>query len=318
MRKAIKKLPKKTTKPRKPVIAPVRDLNRPEYFFNRELSWLEFNQRVLEEAQDATNPLLERLKFLSIVASNLDEFFEVRVAGLQQQAEARPTVTEADGLNAEQTLDAIAPRVAQMVRDQYRCYRDEIVPGLAAHGIELQTINDLNEAGRAWAADYFQREVFPILTPLAVDPAHPFPQLLNKSLNLAVALSVPDSPGAIAGLRAAKKSEAQDEHEATRFGVVQVPRALPRLIAVPATASEPGRKTYVFLSSIISEYIDELFPGLCVEGCYAFRLTRNSELYLDEDEADNLLEAMQTQVATATTRRWRAPGSAAWLRPGHY
>lgn len=303
--KPVKKLPKKTTKQvGQKAVAPIRDLNRPEYFINRELSWLEFNQRVLEEAQDATNPLLERLKFLSIVASNLDEFFEVRVAGLQQQAEARPTVVEADGLNAQQTLDAIAPRVDRMVRDQYRCYGDEIVPGLAAHGIKLQTINDLNEAGRAWAKDYFRREVFPILTPLAIDPAHPFPQLLNKSLNLAVALSVPNTPGAIAGLRATATPEDSAAHEATRFGVVQVPRALPRLVAVPPAASEPGRKTYVFLSSIISEYIDELFPGLYVEGCYAFRLTRNSELYLDEDEADNLLEAMQTQLQ----RRRRGDG----------
>ncbi|MBV9867141.1 MAG: polyphosphate kinase 1 [Abitibacteriaceae bacterium] len=286
-KKPVKKTPKKSLRQ---TVQAVRDLDRPEYFINRELSWLEFNQRVLEEAQDATNPLLERLKFLSIVASNLDEFFEVRVAGLQQQAETRPNVAEEDGLTAQQTLDAIAIRVQRMVRDQYQCYNREIVPGLTAEGIDLLTINDLSEPGQQWAADYFRREVFPVLTPLAIDPAHPFPQLLNKSLNLAVALSIPDTPGAMNGLRY------DEQHEATRFGVVQVPRALPRLVAVPAAIAPAQRKIYVFLSSIISEFIGDLFPGLCVEGCYAFRVTRNSELYLDEDEADNLLEAMQMQL----------------------
>ncbi len=268
----------------------VRDLDLPELFFNRELSWLEFNQRVLEEAQDAANPVLERLKFLAIVSSNLDEFFEIRVAGLQQQAETHPGRTEPDGMTPLQTLDAIAARVVRLTEDQYRCYREHIVPGLAQHGIDLHTVADLNAKGRAWAANYFAREVFPVLTPLAIDPAHPFPQLLNKSLNLAVALSIPDTPGAFDGLRS------DDSHEDTRFGVVQVPRVLPRLVALPPDIAPPGRRVYVFLSSIISEHIGQLFPGLAVEGCYAFRVTRNSELYFDEDEADNLLEAMRDLV----------------------
>lgn len=268
----------------------VRNLDRPEFYMNRELSWLEFNQRVLEEAQDPTNPLLERLKFLTIVSSNLDEFFEIRVAGLQQQAETNPQRCDADGLTAAQVLTAIAERSRRLVADQYACYTRDLVPGLAAEGIHLSTIQDLDDAGKAWAADYFEREIFPVLTPLAIDPAHPFPQLLNKSLNLAVVLNVPDTPGHIDGMR-------HDEHHMERrFGVVQVPRVLPRLVTPPPQVCPDGRKTYLFLSSIISVHIAQLFPGLQVEGCYAFRVTRNSELYLDEDEADNLLEAMREHL----------------------
>lgn len=270
--------------------AAVSDLSQPEYFLNRELSWLEFNGRVLEEAQDTTNPLLERLKFLAIVASNLDEFFEIRVAGLQQRAEAQPERLGPDGLTAPQMLDAIAERVRRMVRDQYRCYLHDIVPGLAAHGIDLQTVEDLSQDGRAWVCDFFTREVLPVLTPLAIDPAHPFPQLLNKSLNLAVVLTIPNRPNQIDGLR-------QDAlHDERRLGVVQVPRVLPRLVRIPAAHAPACRNCYVFLSSIISENIGQLFPGLVVEGCYAFRVTRNSDLYLQEDEADNLLEAVQEQL----------------------
>ncbi|HVF09312.1 MAG TPA: polyphosphate kinase 1, partial [Abditibacteriaceae bacterium] len=278
-RKSVKKTARKANRA-------VLDLNRPELFVNRELAWLEFNQRVLEEAQDASNPLLERLKFLAIVSSNLDEFFEIRVAGLQRQAETHPHRAEPDGLTPQQTLDAIAARVERLVRDQYHCYRDDIVPGLAAAGIDLQTVEDLDEAGRAWAGEYFQREVFPVLTPLAVDPAHPFPQLLNKSLNLVVVLASPDGAG----------WHSYQEQEGTRLGVVQVPRVLPRLVAVAPEHCPAGRKVYIFLSSLISEHIGQLFPGLAVQGCYAFRVTRNSEFYLDEDEADNLLEAVEEQL----------------------
>ncbi len=261
----------------------VRDLDDPRLTMNREMSWLEFNQRVLEEAQNSTNPLLERLKFLAIVSSNLDEFFEVRVAGLQQQADSRPDMTGPDGMNANQQLDEIARRVRQMTRDQYACYNADIVPGLAQAGIHLLTAGDLDQKAQAWTRKYFEDEVFPVLTPLAIDPAHPFPQLLNKSLNLAVKLSPMGST----------RSPDGDD---VRFGVVQVPRVLPRLVALPAHFSPDGQKRYIFQSSIVSSGIDSLFPGLQVEGCYAFRITRNSELYLDEDEADNLLEAMQESL----------------------
>ena len=268
----------------------LRDLDAPELFFNRELSWLEFNARVLEEAQDVTNPILERLKFLTIVSSNLDEFFEIRVAGLQQQADTQPTEHEADGLTPAQVLDAIAARVQETVGAQYACYQNEIVPDLAQAGIDLHTVEDLSTRAKKWIGEYFEREVFPVLTPLAIDPAHPFPQLLNKSLNLAVALTIPDAPGELDGFRP------DEHHEGERFGVVQVPRVLPRLVALPPEIAPANRRVYVFLSSIVSTHVARLFPGLTVEGCYAFRITRNSEMYLDEDEADNLLEAMREQL----------------------
>ena len=281
--------PRRST-PAKPP-ARITDLDAPGWYFNRELSWVEFNQRVLEEAFDESNPPLERLKFLAITSSNLDEFFEIRVAGLQQQAETRPFDAGPDGLTASQILEGVGARVKRLVDDQYRCYRDGVVPALSAAGIDLLTVDDLDEKGRKWAADYFAREVFPVLTPLAVDPAHPFPQLGNKSLNLVVELRIENRIGEIDGMRS------DDQHVEFRLGVVQVPRILPRLIEVPAQFAPSGRHIYVFLSSLISAYVGQLFPGLEVRGCYAFRVTRNSELYLDEDEADNLLEAMQEQLA---------------------
>ena len=267
------------------------NLDAPQWFQNREMSWLEFNQRVLEEAQDESNPPLERLKFLAIVTSNLDEFFEIRVAGLQRQAETRPDEAEIDGLGASDALDCIAARAKKLVADQYECYRDQVVPALSQAGIDLFTVDELDERGRAWAAAYFAREVFPVLTPLAVDPAHPFPQLANKSLNLVVELRVANREGEFDGMLR------DDQHVEFRLGVVQVPRILPRLISVPPEFAPKNRKIYLFLSSLISAFIGQLFPGLEVRGCYAFRLTRNSELFLNEDEADNLLEAMQEQLA---------------------
>jgi polyphosphate kinase len=269
----------------------ITNLDDPQWYVHREISWLEFNQRVLEEALDEKNPLLERLKFLAISSANLDEFFEIRVAGLQQQAETRPFDTGPDGLTASQALDVISSRVKRFVEDQYRCYNDSVVPQLAEAGIDLSTVDDLDDKGRKWAQKFFEDEVFPVLTPLAVDPAHPFPQLANKSLNLVVELRVPNRVGQIDGLMR------DENHVEFRLGVVQVPRILPRLIEVPAAHTPKGRKTYVFLSSLISAFIGQLFPGLEVLGCYAFRVTRNSELFLDEDEADNLLEAMQEQLA---------------------
>ncbi|PQV63395.1 polyphosphate kinase [Abditibacterium utsteinense] len=291
--------PRKAAAPRKSatksttveVTRPISDLDAPQWYVHRELSWLEFNQRVLEEACDPENPPLERLKFLAIVSANLDEFFEIRVAGLQQQAETRPFDAGPDGLTASQALDAIAARVKRMSQAQYTCYQSEVVPALALGGLDLLTVDDLEERGRRWAKNYFEREVFPVLTPLAVDPAHPFPQLGNKSLNLVVELRVPDRVGELDGLLP------DENHVEFRLGVVQVPRVLPRLVEIPAEFSPKGRKIYVFLSSLISAYVGQLFPGLEVRGCYAFRVTRNSELYLDEDEADNLLEAMQEQLA---------------------
>jgi polyphosphate kinase len=220
----------------------IRDLDRPEHFFNRELSWLEFNRRVLEEAQDETNPLLERLKFLTIVSSNLDEFFEIRVAGLQQRAESDPGRVGKDGRNASQILSEIGTRTQKLIADQYRCY-GQLISQLAEQGIKLATIDELDEAGQQWCAQYFEREIFPVLTPLAIDPSHPFPQLLNKSLNLAVVLHIPDTPGQMDGLRH------DDRHENERFGVVQVPRVLPRLVEMPPELCSPVGDAHFFPAS---------------------------------------------------------------------
>lgn len=281
----------KSNKTKTRPVTPVQNLDQPSLYVNRELSWLDFNQRVLEEALDDTNPLLERLKFLSIVSSNLDEFFEIRVAGLQRQIETGSQKTETDGLAPAEALAEIQRRVTRMVQEQYRCYNREIVPGLAEQGVDLMTVEDLDEKGQQWAAQYFREQVFPVLTPLAIDPSHPFPQLLNKSLNLAVLL---DAPGG--GPSQGALFENWNPSQAGRLGVVQVPRVLPRLVELPQEITGPGPADYVFLSSLISTHIAQLFPGLRVLGCYAFRVTRNSELYIDEDEADNLLEAMHEHL----------------------
>jgi polyphosphate kinase len=246
-------------------------------YFNRELSWLEFNQRVLDEALDAASPLLERVKFFCIVNSNLDEFFEVRVAGLKQAAEDGTTERTPDGLNVQQTLRAIRQRTARLVDDSYRCWREQLVPALAKKGIRFHPADRLGEADRRWLDAYYREQVHPVLTPLAIDPSHPFPELLNKTLNLIIQLH-----GTFRG-------------ELRRWlAVVQVPRALPRLVQLPRT--EPGAHDYVFLGDLIGHYLAELFPGMLIEGSWSFRVTRNSELYLDENEVPNLLRAMEHQL----------------------
>ncbi len=249
---------------------------KPEYFINRELSWLEFNQRVLDEAMDADNPLLERLKFFCIVSSNLDEFFEVRVAGIKQQIEARASERSVDGLTASETFRAITERVRHMVADQYDCWQRQLRPGLAENHIRFLKFAELDAAARTWAESFYRQEVLPVLTPLAIDPAHPFPQLLNKSLNLIVQLEAP------AGAKTAR-----------RLAVVPVPRVLPRLVRLPR---EDGRRDFIFLGRLIGQFLAELFPGLKIMGYWLFRVTRNSELYIDDEEVANLLSAVETEL----------------------
>ncbi len=248
----------------------------PDRYYNRELSWLEFNQRVLEEAMDPGNPLLERVKFFSIVSSNLDEFFEVRVAGLKQQVASDATGRGPDGLTASECLAAIARRVRRMVEDQYRCWREELVPALAAHQIRFLEPAALDARDRSWADAFYRAEVLPVLTPLAIDPAHPFPRLLNKSLNLIVLFRRGGKPGAPA-----------------RRLIVQVPRVLPRLVPLPR---ENGELAYMFLGRLIGHHLATLLPGTDILGFWAFRLTRNSELYIDEGDTPNLLKAVETEV----------------------
>ena len=249
---------------------------KPEHFLNRELSWLEFNQRVLDEARDAENPLLERLKFFCIVSSNLDEFFEVRVAGLKQQIESEVVARSIDGLTATESFKAVSARVRQMVNDQYACWREDIRPALAKNGIRILEISELDREDFDWLQDYYRSQVRPVLTPLAIDPAHPFPQLLNKSLNLIVRLEL-----------------ARDEQMLKHMAVVQIPRILPRMIQLPRT---DARQDYVYLGQLIRHNLADLFPGTNILGCWPFRVTRNSELYIDEEETANLLKAVENEL----------------------
>ncbi len=255
----------------------VPPLPSPPRYFNRELSWLEFNQRVLDEALDRSNPLLERVKFFCIVNSNLDEFFEVRVAGLKQAAEARVSECSPDGLNVQQTLRAIRERTLKLVDDAYRCWRQELVSSLASNGVRFRAVSQLSATERSWLEKYYREQVHPVLTPLAIDPSHPFPELLNKTLNLIIRLH-----GAFRGER---------RHW---LAVVQVPRALPRLVKLPR--QDGDEQSYVFLGHLIAHHLGELFPGMLIDGAWNFRVTRNSELYLDENEVPNLLRAMEHEL----------------------
>jgi polyphosphate kinase len=248
----------------------------PPRFFNRELSWLEFNQRVLDEALDPKNPLLERVKFFCITSSNLDEFFEVRVAGVKQQIESEAVERSVDGLTATETFRAVTKRVRRLVDLQYRCWREELRPDLEEKGIRFLDFDKLESADRIWIEKYYRAEVRPVVTPLAIDPAHPFPQLLNKSLNLMVELEM-------------EKDGEPNKH----LAVVQVPRVLPRLVRLPR---EDERRDYIFLSDLIAHYLHELFPGTTIVGHWGFRITRNSELYIDEEEAANLLKAVEHEL----------------------
>jgi polyphosphate kinase len=248
----------------------------PAHFINRELSWLEFNQRVLDETLDPKNPLLERVKFFCIVSSNLDEFFEVRVAGIKQQMESEVVERSVDGLTATETFRAINRRVRQMVELQYRCWREQLRPALAKKGIRFLQVANLKKNDFEWLERYYRAEVRPVLTPLAIDPAHPFPQLLNKSLNMIVQLEMATSGQALRHL-----------------AVVQVPRVLPRLVRLPR---ETMAQEYVFLAHLIGHFLADLFPGTRILGYWQFRVTRNSELYIDEEEIANLLKAVENEL----------------------
>ena len=250
-------------------------------YLNRELSWLEFNQRVLDEALDPNTPLLERVKFFAITHSNLDEFFEVRVAGLKQQIESDVVERSPDGLTASETLRAVEQRVRRLVDQAYSCWREQLVPQLAQHGIRFHAPNQLSETDRAWIEDYYHRQVHPVLTPQAIDPSHPFPQIANKTLNLI-----------------ARATLEQNGHTRTRLVIVQVPRGLPRLVKLPRTN---GAMEYVFLGDLIGLHLLELFPGTRIDGWWAFRVTRNSELYLDEEEITNLLQAVEKELHNRRT-----------------
>ena len=246
-------------------------------YFNRELSWLAFNRRVLEQAQKESNPLLERVKFLAIFSSNLDEFFEIRVAGLIQQVDSGVTEPSIDGLGPREQLRRIHSVVASLLADQQRCWHGQLMPALAEANIQFKTADQLNQSELNWVKTYFREQVYPVLTPLAVDQAHPFPQLGNKTLNVVVSLDNPETPD-VPGFMA----------------ILPVPRILPRLVNIEPAGQGPQR--YIFLSEIIKLCASELFPGYRIHGAHAFRVTRNSDLYIDEEEAENLLKKIEEEL----------------------
>jgi polyphosphate kinase len=246
-------------------------------YFNRELSWLAFNRRVLEQARNADNPLLERVKFLAILSSNLDEFYEIRVAGLMQQKDSPGGEASIDGLSPTEQLKRIQAEVVALVREQYRCWHQELVPALAEEGIEFVNPAQLDATQRAWVDNHFRTKVLPVLTPLAVDQSHPFPQLGNKTLNVLLVLDNPETP----------------ENEEL-LAILPVPRSLPRL--VPLGDSEERSVRFIFLSDMIKLCAGELFPGYVIRGAHAFRVTRNSDLYIDEEEAENLLKKIEDEL----------------------
>ena len=243
----------------------------------RELSLLAFNRRVLAQARDEGVPLLERLRFLCIVSSNLDEFFEVRMAWLKKESQLNPHALLDNGTTPAETMAAAAAEAKKLIQEQYELFNKELIPALRREGIFFYPRRQWAEQQRAWIESYFDRELLPILTPLGLDPAHPFPRLLNKSLNFVVSLSGKDAFGRASGM-----------------AVVQAPRILPRVVKLPEELSEGHG--FVLLSSILHAYVHKLFPGMDVEGCYQFRLTRNSELTVDEEDLTNLRAAVQTEL----------------------
>ncbi len=255
------------------------DLRHPALYINRELSLLEFNARVLAQSVDAQNPLLERLKFLCITSTNLDEFFEIRVAGLMQKAEMRSTQAGPDNMSPQETLRAISARAHALVEEQYRILNEELIPRLAEENIHFIRRGQWSKRQDAWLRRFFRESLLPVISPLGLDSAHPFPRILNKSLNFIVSLKGKDAFGRTGGM-----------------AVVQAPRALPRVIQLPPEETGAGPHDFVFLSSVIHAYVDELFPGMNVTGCYQFRVTRNSDLYVDTEEVDDLLRAVEGEL----------------------
>jgi polyphosphate kinase len=249
----------------------------PQNFLNRELAALEFNSRVLAQAQDARVPLLERLRFLCICSANLDEFFEIRVSGLKQLLELGSKQSAPDASSIGEQLELIHERAVRLIREQYQCLNDELLPSLESAGIELLAAGAWDSETHAWLEQHFVNEVEPVLSPLGLDPARPFPRIQNKSLNFIVRLAGEDAFG-----------------RDTDLAIVQAPRSLPRIVALP---SSDGRQRLVPLSTIVERFVARLFTGMQVLGCYQFRLTRNSDLFVDDEEIDDLRRALEGELA---------------------
>ena len=245
---------------------------------NREIGILEFNSRVLSQAEDLKIPLLERIRFLSIVSSNLDEFFEIRMAGIKEQLIDNPVKVGSDGRTIAQSYDLVSQQAHALVDRQYKLYQQVLLPNLKKAGIEFLLTEHWSSAQRSWAEDFFKEELLPLLTPIALDPVHPFPRVINKSLNFVVQLHGNDAFGRKANL-----------------AVVQAPRALPRLVKMPKRLCG-DTEAFVFLSSFIQAFVYQLFPGMEVLGCYQFRVTRNSDLFVSDDEVTDLRKALQGEL----------------------
>ncbi|WP_374682672.1 polyphosphate kinase 1 [Accumulibacter sp.] len=249
-----------------------------DYFQNREMGLLAFNRRVLWQAKNPKTPLLERLRFLCIVSSNLDEFFEIRVAGVKEQLKLGSVALTTDGKTAREVYRLVCDETHALVKEQYALLNDEILPQLASEGIRFLKRGDWSPAQREWISAFFFREVMPVITPIGLDPSHPFPRVLNKSLNFAVELEGRDAFG--------RSSDA---------AIVQAPRVLPRVIQLPRELGD-SEYCFVFLSSILHEFVHELFAGMKVLGCYQFRVTRNSNLFVDEEAVKNLRTKIQGEL----------------------
>jgi polyphosphate kinase len=270
------------------------NLRDPQYYFNRELSWLEFNNRVLHEATDPRTPLLERLKFMAIFNSNLDEFFMVRVAALEQQVAAKVRKLTPDGRTPTEQLEAIRERLLPMVIEQHQHFEKALRPQLAREGIYILDYMDLNQEQRTYLQNYFEQQIFPVLTPLAVDPSHPFPHISNLSLNLAVVVKDPETGEEL-------------------FARVKVPKVLPRFVPLPEELRHRQKRqqavwTGVPLEQVIAHNLESLFPGMNIQEYHPFRITRNADLAVEEDEADDLLLAIEQEL-----RKRRLGGSAVRL-----
>lgn len=254
------------------------DLKSPEFYINRELSWLQFNRRVLDLALDPSLPVIERLKFLCISSTNLDEFFEVRVARLKHQILGEALSAGPDGLTPAEQLRRISSVTHEFVSDQYRAWNDVVLPALENEGIRFARRTGWTEKQRRWIKRYFNQQVLPVLSPIGLDPSHPFPRILNKSLNFIVSLEGQDAFGRDSGI-----------------AIVQAPRSLPRIIHLPKSVARSDYD-FVFLSSIIHAHVGDLFPGMKVKGCHQFRVTRNSDLFVDEEEIDDLRRALEDEL----------------------
>jgi len=266
-------------RPRKSKKKAARRLSTPsDHFLNRELQALEFNRRVLAQAEDRSVPLLERLKFLCIVSSNLDEFFEIRVSGLKEQIKLGTKAPGPDGMEPLAVFRQVAARAQGIVEKQYRLFNEEVLPALAKEKIRFLRRSEWTPSQQEWIRDYFFREMMPVLTPIGLDPAHPFPRVFNKSLNFAVELEGRDAFG-----------------RDSRAAIVQAPRVLPRVIMLPKKVGH-GPTDFIFLTSILHAHVGELFAGMTVLGCYQFRVTRNSDLFVEEEEVKDLRKALQGEL----------------------